>query len=352
MLPRRHPDDRINLSSNELIHPKLAGILHGALEALGPSTLRTYPVSALLVAEIAARFGLDPRELLLTPGSDSAIRLILRHYAKRAGAAANLVLQYPNYDAWEQMAPWLGLPVLAVASECGNPIEQGEHLLAAARSRHGSLIAVSVPNGPAGWCIPAGHLEQLADVAKARHHLLVIDGCYQAFNGKLTEQIDRRGDNVLVVQSLSKSHGLAGARLGLLCGPVAWMDELSESRLEHAVSGASMLLARVVLEHNAVFENIWREIMAARAQAAKELGLSGCKPLPSAANFLTLCLASNEVAADVTDRLSAAGYRIRNLSTTPGFQGCVRFTIGDLATTRKAVGAIRDALSAGPGRNT
>jgi histidinol-phosphate aminotransferase len=347
MLTRRNPDDRINLSSNELIHPRLQGILRGAVETLDPDTLRAYPVSAPLVADIAARVGLEAREVLLTPGSDSAIRLILHHYAKRRGADANLLLQFPNYDAWLQVAPWLGLPVHAVASEACDPVEQGERLLAAARERHGSLIAVSVPNGPAGWCIPADHLDQLVDIAKARGHLLVIDACYQAFNGALTQQIGRRGEHVLVIQSLSKSHGLAGARLGLLCGSAAWMDELSESRLEHAVSGASMLLARHALDRHADFDNIWRDIVAARRQAAQEMELSGCRPLPSNANFLVLRLGSDQAAADVTHRLSAAGYRIRNLSTTPGFEGCIRFTIADMALTRQATAAICKAVSDG-----
>jgi histidinol-phosphate/aromatic aminotransferase/cobyric acid decarboxylase-like protein len=165
----------------------------------------------------------------------------------------------------------------------------------------------------------------------------------------LTEQIDRRGDHVLVIQSLSKSHGLAGARLGLLCGSATWMDELSESRLEHAVSGASMLLARMALDRHTDFESIWREIGAARTQAAQDLELPGCHPLPSNANFLALRLGSDQAAADVTHRLSAAGYRIRNLSTTPGFEGCIRFTIADMAMTRQAIAAIRKAVSESTG---
>lgn len=345
MLQRRAFDDRLNLSSNELIHPTVDRILREALDRICPSVLRTYPVTANIVADIAWCFGLDAREVILTPGSDAAIRLISHHYAARADGSRNLVLQYPNYYAWEQAALWLGLPVARVTSECADPLDQGERLLAVARSQHGSLIAVSVPNGPVGWCIPTPHLEMLIEVAGERGHLLVIDSCYQAFNGNLAEQIERRGDNVLVIQSLSKSHGLAGVRIGLVCGTAAQMDALSESRIEHAVSGASLFLARAVLEHEAALKNIWDEIAHARRQAALVLRASGAPPLPSAGNFLTVRLGSTGMALGVTQWLLAAGYRVRNLSEMPGLQGCIRFTIGDLGTTRKVLDAIQCALS-------
>lgn len=342
---RRADDPRINLSSNELIHPRIDDLLTAALSGVTADAVRRYPATMAAIGVIGELMGLDADEFIVTPGSDSALRGICRRYAAEHGPAGRLLLQYPNYDAWEQVATECGLPVRRVSSPRGDPAEQAELLLAAARARTGALIAVSVPNGPVGWTLPAAQLDQLCEVAGQRRHLLVIDACYQAFDGELTGQLRRRGERVLVVQSLSKSHGLAGARMALLAGAPARVRELARGRLEHAVSGATMLVARAVLEHPRVLAEIWSDIRSARAEAVQALRALNLAPMPSGGNFLTVRVGSPGRAGRAVRNLSLAGYRIRDLSSLDGLAGCVRFAVGDPATTRAALAALRTAVS-------
>jgi histidinol-phosphate aminotransferase len=338
---RRTADSRLNLSSNELHHPRLKPMLATALARVDPAALGRYPVTAAHIAEIAGHFGLAADGMLLTPGSDAAVRLVCDHYAARF-AAGELLLQYPNYPAWEQAAAQRGLRVHRIG---GDAAEQADRLCAAARNRRNALVAVSVPNGPCGWSLPGGQLTELAVIAGERGHLLVIDSCYQAFAGDVAEQLRRCGGPVLVVQSLSKSHGLAGARIGLLAGEPALIAELATGQLEQTVSGPTVQVTIALLARAAELREIWADIARVRDDTAVELDRLGLTTMPSGGNFLALRAGCAHLAGELTDGMSQRGYRVRDLSNVSGLDGFVRFTIGDAAITGGALTELRSVLA-------
>jgi histidinol-phosphate aminotransferase len=335
MIPRKSRDSRLELSSNQLLHPAVERIMDWALRRVTPDRIIQYPRFASPVDRIGAHFGIPASELILTPGSDSALRLICRDFARSGPSPRLLLLHHPNYYALEQEASCLGIEVKRIT--WASIADQGRELLDAARSSSNALIALSVPNGPIGGCIPSQQLDELLDIARERNHFVTIDSCYQAFHGQIGENLRRRDEHVLIVQSLSKSHGLAGARIGLLCGKSPWIDRLSTHWLEHAVSSPTLELACAVLERGADFEDIWEEIKASREEAARTLERAGYPPLPSGGNFLSFRVGTQARADALLDRMSGRGYRVKGLGEINGYQGYVRITIGDRATTRSVL---------------
>ncbi|MFE4924861.1 aminotransferase class I/II-fold pyridoxal phosphate-dependent enzyme [Streptomyces sp. NPDC056661] len=341
-MKRRTADSRLNLSSNELHHPRLGPVLAAALNKIDPVMLYRYPTTAVGIAQLAEHFRIRPDGLLLTPGSDSAIRLICDHYAAKH-PGGDLLLQFPNYSAWELAADQRGLEVHRLS---GSPEEQAERLCTAARACQNALVAVSVPNGPCGWSLSDSRLAELTEIADQRGHLLVVDSCYQAFSGDLTHHLANAGGPVVVVQSLSKSHGLAGARIGVLAGEPKLIAELGESQLEQAVSGPTVHLAVTLLAHGGdELRKIWADIARVRDRTAEHLNGLGLAVLPSGGNFLALDIGSAQGAGHVTVGMSQRGYRVRDLSDVDGFEGYVRLTIADAETTADAVAALQAVLS-------
>jgi histidinol-phosphate aminotransferase len=341
---RRREDERLNFSSNELIHPDLPSIFAKLTADLAPDLWHRYPVVAGTATRMARYFGCEVDELLMTPGSDSALRLVCRYFARRTGGRGTVVLQHPNYLAWEQQARLLDVPIRAVSLDARGLGDQTRRLVAAASVADNCLIAVSVPNGPAGGALSGGELDTLTTIARERGHLLVIDSAYQAFHGGLTDHVARRGGPVLVVQSMSKSHGLAGARFAVLFGDPAVLAQLATEPLEHCVSGPALRAARFAADHHDLFAPIWTEIGQVRDRTADELRGEVTVPWPSGGNFLTIRVGTARTAAGVTRALSAAGVRVRDLSALPGLSGCVRFTIADAATTGTFQQLLRDTL--------
>jgi histidinol-phosphate aminotransferase len=341
VIVRRGSDSRIDLSRNELSHPDLDPILSRAITRLHGADFRRYPAVANAVAVIADRVNLDPQAMILTPGSDSALRLICQYYLSEH-SSGTLLLQYPNYFAWGQSAELLGLKIERIRwSDMSTP---GRELIEAARTHRRALIGISVPNGPVGGCFSNTELDELIDVVRYRGHLLVIDSCYQAFHGKWTEHLQRSHKQVLVVQSMSKSHGLAGARLGLISGHPDVMEKVAVSRLEHAVSGATLLMGCAVLESPDQFEVIWSDIQMSRRLATEQLSLKGFTVLPSGGNFLSFHLGSQELALAVQNSMAECGYQVKHLTEDDAFSDCLRITIQDRQVTQAAISQILKAI--------
>ncbi|MFE2409320.1 aminotransferase class I/II-fold pyridoxal phosphate-dependent enzyme [Kitasatospora sp. NPDC059408] len=341
---RRGHDARLNLSSNELVHPAAERLLDAVAREFTPDLLRQYPRSRSTIDTLSAYVQCDSDELLVTPGSDTALRLVCAYFARRTAGRGEVILQHPNYAAWTETADLLGLSLRPVATTGLDLDAQAGALIEAAAASRGALIAVSVPNGPIGGRLTGEQLDRLAELARERGHLLVIDSCYQVFDGPLTAQLARRGGNVLVVQSLSKSHALAGARVAVLCGETGLLAQLAAVPLEHAVSAPALLALRVAIDQHDRFEAVWRELREVRAGAAAEVRSWGLPVAPSGGNFLSLRLPSAAAAGRATGALSDAGYRVRDLSDLTGLAGWLRFTIADTATIERFLPVLKSAV--------
>ncbi|WP_236792395.1 aminotransferase class I/II-fold pyridoxal phosphate-dependent enzyme [Amycolatopsis sp. GM8] len=339
---RRRIDNRRNLSSNELLHQDMDTLLEEALAGLGPTLIRRYPVTAEAIDDIAGHVGLNPQEFMLTPGSDCAIRLLAWRQVRHG--TGGLLLQWPNYDAWEDVAARSGLAVERIA---GEPDQANRSLCEAAARTSGQLVVLSTPNGPAGWTTPEPVLDDLVRIAAERDHLLVIDSCYQAFTGPWTHHLARRGANVVVVQTLSKSHGLAGARLALLAGEPELVAELARERTEQTVSAIAVQMARALMAREAELGRIWSDIGKAREHAVATLSSLGHQPLPSGGNFLTIPVGTPLAATTLQEQFSRRGYRIRLLTEAEGLSGHIRFTVGDPDLTTDVLAEFTSLLGYG-----
>jgi histidinol-phosphate/aromatic aminotransferase/cobyric acid decarboxylase-like protein len=328
---RRRQDGRINLSSNELISSRVADVHRVVLCDLVPESLVRYPVTADRATRVAQYLGLPSDEMALTPGSDSALRLICQYHVCRGGTT--VLLQDPNYIAWEQSAASSGMALERVTAPRGDPAVQGAKLVDLAARTTRALIAVSVPNGLSGGSIDDADLRKLADLARERDHLLVIDSCYQAFAGPLDAHFERRGDEVFVVQSMSKSHGLAGARVAVTAGSARAIAALGTAPLEHAVSDMALRALLNAIDHHAEFAAIWDEVRGSRELASSRLTGAGWEVLESDANFVTAAPPAGLSSALIVAQLSGAGYRVKDLDGMPGMANCIRFTVGDARTT-------------------
>lgn len=340
-LRRRKASQLLNLSSNELIHPGTNVIAKEFTDLFSADLLTRYPVTADIACQIARYVDCDEHEVVLTPGSDLVIRTLCTAHALRTGGRGLIILQDPNYAAWEQSATRTRLPVCRIRAEQVRPGTQGERLAAAAVATSNAVIAVSVPGAPVGGCLTAPELDTLAAIAAERGHLLVIDACYQAFNGEFDEFLRRRGPSVLVIQSLSKSHALAGARVGLAMSDPLVLRDYSIDLLEQCVAAPSLLAAKLAIEHHDDLVPIWADIGRVRDAAAAELVSLGLSIWPSGGNFLAFDTGSATTAKRLTESLADRGYRIRDLSVVFGFAGHLRFTVPHEAACRRFLDVLR-----------
>jgi histidinol-phosphate aminotransferase len=204
-----------------------------------------------------------------------------------------------------------------------------------------AVIFLAYPNNPSGNLFDR---EAVEAVIRAAPGLVVLDEAYHAFcqesfMGDLT-----RFDNLLVLRTLSKQ-GLAGLRLGMLAGAPEWLAEFDKVRLPYNVNVLTQASAAFALGERAVLDAQAARIREDREALYAELAaIAGVRVWPSRANFL-LFRVHTRPAAEVYERLRAAGVLVKNLDSAGGaLAGCLRVTVGTPEENRAFLEALRKAL--------
>jgi histidinol-phosphate aminotransferase/imidazoleglycerol-phosphate dehydratase/histidinol-phosphatase len=198
--------DVVNLDANENPFPPLSG---SALDA----GINRYPEPqpARLRQMMANLYGVRPEELAVTRGADDAIDLLVRTFC-RAGEDAVLVAT-PTFSAYAHFARLQGARVAEARLTAAFELDD-EAFLAAARAARGLKLAfLCSPNNPTGNPVPPARVLQIADALPDT--IIVLDEAYIEFSDlqSLAGEAVMRA-NLVVLRTLSKAYGLAGARIG------------------------------------------------------------------------------------------------------------------------------------------
>jgi histidinol-phosphate aminotransferase len=334
-------DGLLNLSSNELLHPAVAPLL-ARIEIPVPA-LQCYPLFDGVLDDLAALHRIGRDQVLVSAGSDAAIKLVVEAIASTHG---RLLLQAPNYERWLAHAPLHRVAVKPIWFGADQPdaftVDQFRAVL---QREPPSVVVVSNPNGPTGFCFDDAAISELVRTCERASHVLVLDACYAPFSDFDPFRHLGRSEHVLVVQSFSKGFGLAGARIASISGGPQTIAYLSRWHPQNAVSGSAIALLRAVVARRAAFEPIHREVATARAEFSTAVARRfGWFALPSSANFVNVRTASSAQAAWLTERLLERKIRARNTSLVEGLRACIRLTIVDCPTTDRVLDAFDTCL--------
>lgn len=296
------------------------------------------PQPAHLLDCFATHYRVDRDRLLLTRGADEAIDLLVRAFCR--AEHDGIVINTPAFAMYEVAAQVQGAAVRRiplVATDDGRFELDVAAVVAAARPGPGhepaaptaKLVFVCTPNNPTGGLARRDDVLAVADELRGEA-LVVADETYVDFSGhpSLAADIDAH-PNLVVLRTLSKEYSLAGERCGVtiahpsaigVLGRILAPYPLTQSAIRAvtlAMSPSGLArardLIRLLLQERAVVEDVLR------ASPAVE------RVFPSDANFL---LVRTPDPARLMTTMAAAGVKIRDRSSVPGIEGCVRISIG------------------------
>jgi histidinol-phosphate aminotransferase len=210
-------------------------------------------------------------------------------------------------------------------------------LATAAAETDAVLTILTTPNNPTGLAMTLDELEQ---VVTASSGFVVIDEAYVEFNPEGTAiDLLEQHPNVLILRTLSKGFGLAGARLGYLLAHPAVVTELMKARLPFMVDRFAEQTALAVLRRPDLIEDRVSRIEASITTLTEALqAMEGVEVVPSQANFVIF---TTPLPADtLQDRLADRGVLVRNMGGYPELEGYLRVSAG----TEEENNAFLDAL--------
>ncbi|MGH9530014.1 MAG: histidinol-phosphate transaminase, partial [Terriglobales bacterium] len=306
------------------------------LRELNAEQLARYPEREPLEAIVASHLGIRAEELLLTNGTDEAIHLICETYLEPGHEA---IIVVPTFSMYEIYAAATGAKVVAVQAgkDFSFPLE---NVLAHINQRT-RLIAVANPNNPTGTLASADDLLKIA--AAAPRAALLIDEAYFEFCGETMMPEVRNHPNLFVSRTFSKAYGLAGLRIGVLAGPVDQMQFVRPVSSPYNVNSIALACLPDALADQEYVRKYVNEVCDGRELLERELEEWGVHYWSSRANFVLMYFGSQ--ASAFISAMRKRGILVRDRSSDPGCDGCVRITLGSKAQTGQMLAALREVFA-------
>ncbi|RDV14808.1 histidinol-phosphate transaminase [Pontibacter diazotrophicus] len=293
------------------------------------------PHQKKLKERIAELKGVQPDQIFLGNGSDEAIDLLFRMVC-RPGQDAMLHLP-PTYGMYEVSANLndVALEAVQLTSDFQIPIEE---LLAQVKPNT-KIIFICTPNNPTGNAIETSSIET---ILRNFNGLVVLDEAYVDF-GQTPSWTTRLAEfpNLVVLQTFSKAWGMAGLRLGLAFASAELISVLDKIKPPYNINEATQELALEALTRTEALKDMVEEIVQERTLLMQTLPTLKTveKVFPSDANFI---LVKVKDANGLYKYLLGEGIVVRNRSSLPGCEGCLRISVGTLEENQKLLQSIAE----------
>ena len=331
--PGEQPQDQqyIKLNTNESPYLPSPAVI-AAVSEHEVEKLRLYsdPACADLLKAAAAHFGLQPEQIMPGNGSDENLFFALRAFCDADHPLAYADITYGCYGVWCGL---MHIPSHII------PLKEDFTLDPKDYYGLNQTIVLANPNAPTGIALPRAEIE---GILKANpNNVVIVDEAYVDFGGESCVPLIDRYENLLVVQTFSKSRQLAGARLGLAMGNTKLIADLNRVKFSlnpYNINRLTLKAGQAALEDTAYFEKTRAAIMDTRAWTMQQLTDRGFTVLDSRANFVFASTGRINGGA-LYKKLKENGILVRHFDA-PRIENWLRITIG----TPEQMQALMDAV--------
>jgi histidinol-phosphate aminotransferase len=305
------------------------------LAKISAGELTLYPTREPVEAFVAKQLGVEGAQVALTNGVDEAIHVLFETFLDDGD---ELLLPVPTYTMYEVYSSATDAKVVHV--QAGEDMAFPYERLLATITPKTKIIAVANPNSPSGSTATRAQLLELA--ARAPHAILLVDEAYYHFYGETVMDLIGKVPNLIVARTYSKAYGLAGLRLGLLAAPVELMSWIRRVLSPYSVNSIALACLPPAMEDTTYLDWYVSEVKAARAEFEAALDKEKIRRWPSQANFVLTKIGPRH--AEFAKQMRARGVLVRDRSSDPGCDGCVRITIGTREQMWSAVTALGEVM--------
>jgi histidinol-phosphate aminotransferase len=311
--------DLVKLNTNENPYPPSPRVMQ-AIAATGADALRRYPdpESTALKQAFADRYSLAPAQVFVGNGSDEVLAHVFQGLLKHDRPLYFPDITYSFYPVWCEL---YGIEYRNVALTPDFAVD-----VAAYPAENGGII-IANPNAPTGRLLPLKDIRALLDAS--RDSVVVIDEAYIDFGGESAAVLIDDYDNLLVIQTLSKSRALAGLRVGVALGSselVEALERVKNSFNSYPLDVVAQQAAKAALEDQAYYDDCCRRVVASRERLTAEMTALGFEIIPSTANFI-LATHPGHAAGRLFSQLRERGIVVRYFDK-PRIDNYLRISIG------------------------
>ncbi len=299
--------------------------------------VREYPLGGIerLINQLSKFLKVHSSMIGVGNGSDQILDLILSNFASKQ---TTVLTSNPTFGFFEERCKLYSIPVLAIPFSSDMTLDVKEFLKV---SKNADILYLDSPNNPTGFQFQKNDLQKLV---KSFDGLIIIDEAYGKFGDFSLSDMVKSQENLVVVQTLSKSFGLAGLRLGYFIANKKFTDVFNQVlQYPYPVSTLTIESAILALEQSVQMKDAVKTIKEERKRIIENLRkYDTFQVFDSKANFVLFDAHGSH--KRVFDALAEQGISIRKLGKIGKHDGCLRVTVGTKEMNSKFLLAIRDLL--------
>jgi histidinol-phosphate aminotransferase len=332
-------DVDVRLNTNESPFPPPASFLEDLAAEVARVAWHRYPDRAArdLRARIADLHGVAADQVFVANGSNEVLQTLSLTYA---GPGRTVAVFEPTYAMHSQIARVAGSEVAlgGRAPDLSLDLDEVRRVVEASSP---AITYVCSPNNPTGMVETEDNVRAVLDLAPG---LVVVDEAYAQFAPWSALALLADDRPLVVTRTFSKTWSMAAARLGYLIAPSWVVAELEKVVLPYHLDAFKQAAGRLALDHVADMERRVAELVEERGRVSAALAELPVEVWPSSANFV-LFRPQTRDGADVWRDLLADSVLVRDCSSWPGLDGCLRVTIGTPHEDDRFLDALRKALA-------
>ena len=327
--------DIIKLNANENPYPPAPGVQE-VLRTFDASSLALYPDASgkRLKTALAERFGVKPSQVFLGNGSDDVLALAFQSFFCSDEPILYPDITYSFYPVWCDL---FRIPYATV------PLDDNFCVNIRDYDKPNGGVVLPNPNAPTGRGLSLNVLEDLL-----QHNadcVVIIDEAYVDFGAQSAVPLLDKYENLLIVQTMSKSRSLAGMRIGYALGSetlIATLEAVKNSYNSYTMDALALAVGEASVKDEAYFQDTCRKVIATRERTADELRALGFTVLPSLTNFLFVTHPKKN-APVIFEYLRQKSIFIRYFKL-PRIDNYLRITIGTDEQTDQLIAALKEFL--------
>ena len=320
-------ENYIRLDKNERTVPFTKSDIKNMFSHLKSKDLTMYPDQTPIYKAISEFLNISQDKLLLTPGSDVAIKYIFETFVQNDDS---VLILWPTYAMADVYTKMFGAKTIKINYDQKLNLNFDELLRVQQKAR---LVYIANPNQPTGTIFSENRIKQLLSNAEKNNVIVVIDEAYLPFSdGKSSINIIDDYSNLIIIQTFSKAIGMASIRLGFIVSQPQNISWLNKVKPIHDINLFALTVGTYMLNNYHIVEDYINDVKQSKIYIEKELKKYGINCILGHTNFIHLKF-PDKYDIDVTvKKMKDSGYLLRTSSSgLPAvLEGCIRITVGPI----------------------
>ena len=329
------------LDKNERVTPFNKSDIKNILKSINDNDLSSYADQSTLYKKISKYLSIDINQILITPGSDAAIKYVFETFVSKNDLVGYL---NPTYAMIEVYANLYGAKSFKIGFDknLNYKFNEFDKLF----KLKPKIIFIANPNQPTGTIIPDRKLDQIINKAVKLGTLIVLDQAYIEFSKakKRYKDLEKLG-NLIITNTFSKAFGLAGTRIGYMASSKKIINLTYRVKPLSDINILAIKSAEYLLKNKNILNKYVKDVNASKILLKKFCDQNQIEFINSEANFIHMRINRN------IDLISKYMRKRKYLIRTTGsglpatIQNCIRITLGPPKLMKEFIVNFKEALS-------